>query len=85
MFVKSAFDLIASGLFLIIFGWFILLLCLIKFCVDVHNPIYTSKRVGKNGRVIKFHKIRSMKPNVETLKEELIADGLNEADGQLSK
>ena len=84
-FVKRAFDILASGSFLLIFGWFIGLLMLIKFFEDWHNPIYTSVRVGKNGRLIKFHKIRSMKPNAEALKDELIASGLNEADGPVFK
>ena len=62
LFVKRAFDLISSGLFLVLFGWLILLLiCVINYCEDGHNQIYTLKRVGKGGRVIKFHKIRSMK------------------------
>ena len=58
---------------------------LIKFCEDGHNPIYTSKRVGKNGKIIKFHKIRSMIPNADTLKQQLIDEGKNEADGPVFK
>lgn len=79
-FIKRTFDIISSGLFLLILGWFILLLMFIKFCEDGHNPIYTSIRIGKNGKPFKFHKIRSMCPNAEAMKEELIAKGLNEAD-----
>ena len=84
-FFKRFFDILLSGLFLILFGWFILLLMLIKFCEDGHNPIYTSKRVGKNGKIIKFHKIRSMIPNADKLKQELIDEGKNEADGPVFK
>lgn len=84
-FIKRCFDITASLLFLILFGWFILLLMFIKFCEDGHNPIYTSKRVGKNGKIIKFHKIRTMKPNADKLKQELIDKGLNEADGPVFK
>jgi undecaprenyl-phosphate galactose phosphotransferase len=84
-FIKRCFDIVASLLFLLIFGWLILLLMLIKFCEDGHNPIYTSKRVGKNGKIIKFHKIRTMKPNAEQLKAQLIAEGKNEADGPVFK
>lgn len=57
----------------------------IKFCEDGHNPIYTSKRVGRDGRIIKFHKIRSMIPNADKLKDKLIAEGKNEADGPAFK
>ena len=84
-FIKRCFDITASLLFLLLFGWFILLLMLIKFCEDGHNPIYTSIRVGKNGKSIKFHKIRTMKPNAEQLKQQLIDEGLNEADGPVFK
>lgn len=84
-FIKRTFDIIASLLFLILFGWFILLLMLIKFCEDGHNPIYTSIRVGKNGKLIKFHKIRSMIPNADSLKQKLIDEGKNEADGPAFK
>ena len=58
---------------------------LIKFCEDGHNPIYTSIRVGKNGKLIKFYKTRTMKPNTEQLKAQLIAEGKNEADGPVFK
>ena len=84
-FIKRTFDIVASLLFLLLFGWFILLLMLIKFCEDGHNPIYTSIRVGKNGKLIKFHKIRSMIPNADSLKQQLIDEGKNEADGPAFK
>ncbi len=84
-FIKRTFDILASLIFLLLFGWLILILLLIKFCEDGHNPIYTSIRVGKNGKLIKFHKIRSMKPNADKLKEQLIAEGKNEADGPVFK
>lgn len=84
-FFKRFFDILLSTIALILFGWFILLMMFIKFCEDGHNPIYTSKRVGKDGKIIKFHKIRSMKPNADKLKQELIDEGLNEADGPVFK
>ena len=84
-FFKRFFDILLSTISLILFGWFILLMMFIKFCEDGHNPIYTSKRVGKDGKIIKFHKIRSMKPNADKLKQELIDEGLNEADGPAFK
>lgn len=84
-FIKRVFDVVLSLIFLILFGWFVLLLMLIKFFEDGHNPIYTSIRVGKNGKLIMFHKIRTMKPNADQLKEQLIAEGKNEADGPVFK
>lgn len=120
-FFKRLFDLIASGLALIIFGWLILLLMLIKWIEDfggksymliikedengkyiakdgkryncvckknpngvkdktIHGALYTSLRVGKKGKIFKFHKIRSMCPGAEAMKEQLLAYGINEAD-----
>ena len=84
-FIKRVCDLIISFLFLVFFGWFILLLMFIKFCEDGGNPIYTSKRVGKNGKLIKFHKIRSMKKGAEAMKSTLLQNGQNEADGPVFK
>ena len=84
-FIKRACDIFASGMFLLLFGWFILIMVIIKWFEDFHNPIYTSIRVGKNGKLIKFHKIRSMCPNAEAMKAELIAKGMNEADGPAFK
>lgn len=125
-FVKRFFDILLSGIFLILFGWFILLIILIKYieehkgkcykleitedengkflskngkrynCKVYEDPngekdltckgaIYTSKRVGKNGKIIKFHKIRSMYPGSEMMKKELLSYGINEADDPVFK
>ena len=84
-FIKRFFDFLLSLIFLLLFGWLMLILMFIKFCEDGHNPIYTSIRVGRNGKLIKFHKIRTMKPNAEELKQQLIEQGLNEADGPVFK
>lgn len=80
LFVKRFFDIVSSGLFLLLFGWFILLLLLVKWLEDFHNPLYVSERVGKDGKIFRFYKIRSMCPNAEKLKQQLIDAGLNEAD-----
>lgn len=46
----------------------------------VHGAIYSSIRVGKNGKQFKFHKIRSMCPGAEKMKAQLLEYGINEAD-----
>lgn len=84
-FVKRSFDIFSSFLALLLFSWLILLCLLIKWLEDFHNPIYVSKRVGKNGKIFKFYKIRTMCPNAEAMKQKLIAEGLNEADGPAFK
>lgn len=85
LFVKRTFDILSSGLVLLILSPVLLLLLLIKWLEDFHNPIYVSKRVGKNGKEFKFYKIRTMIPNAEQKKQELIDQGLNEADGPAFK
>lgn len=84
-FVKRTFDIFASGLALILLSWLILLCILIKWLEDFHNPIYVSKRVGKDGKEFKFYKIRTMCVNADKMKDDLIAEGRNEADGPVFK
>ena len=84
-FFKRAFDIFASVLFLLIFSLPMLILLFIKFCEDGHNPVYVSYRVGKNGKIIKFHKIRSMRVDAQEMKAEMIEQGLNELDGPAFK
>ncbi len=128
-FIKRAFDIVSSGLVLIILSIIIIPCLIIKWLEDVKNPgyrleirevaedekdgkkhkywierkdgkvfecklipdkskkkhksgnpIYTSIRVGQNGKLFKFHKIRSMCPGAEDMKQQLIDAGLNEAD-----
>lgn len=120
-FLKRTFDIISSFLFLVLFGWLLLLLMLFKWIEDIgvksyildikedekgkylskngkrytctlrrdpngtkdptcHGAIYSSLRVGKNGKIFKFHKIRSMCPGAEKMKAQLLTYGINEAD-----
>ena len=90
-FVKRTFDIFSSGLGLIILSPLILILLFIKWVEDWSNPVYTSLRAGKNkkdgsrGKNIKFHKIRSMCKDAEFMKQKLIDEGKNEADGPVFK
>lgn len=120
-FFKRLFDILASGAFLLLFGWLILILMFIKWAEDagsknyyldiveapdgkylaktgirynctlrkdntrkkdktVHGAIYSSDRVGKDGKLFKFHKIRSMCPGAERMRKELLRLRINEAD-----
>lgn len=85
LFVKRCFDILSSFLVIVLLSWLILLCILIKWLEDFHNPIYVSKRVGKNGKIFNFYKIRTMCPNAESMKQKLIDEGLNEADGPAFK
>lgn len=85
LFVKRLFDVISSGLVIIVFSWLIILLLLIKWLEDFHNPVYVSERIGKDGKSFRFYKIRTMCVGAEKMKDELIEKGLNEADGPAFK
>lgn len=80
LFVKRTFDIFSSLIVLILLSWFILLCLLIKWLEDFHSPVYVSTRVGKDGKEFKILKIRTMVPNAEEMKQQLIDAGLNEAD-----
>lgn len=51
----------------------------------VHGAIYTSIRIGKDGKPFKFHKIRSMCKGAEAMKKQLMEYGINEADDPVFK
>lgn len=85
LFFKRTFDLLSAGLLFVVLSPVILLCLLIKFLEDFHNPVYVSKRVGKNGKEFRFFKIRTMCVGADKMKQELIDKGLNEADGPAFK
>ncbi len=84
-FFKRAFDLVAALLLLIVLSPFILIFLLIKWLEDFKNPVYVSKRIGKNGKEFRFYKIRTMCVGADKQKADLIKDDLNEADGPVFK
>jgi len=85
LFAKRTFDIISSAIALLLLSPIIIIILLIKFFEDFHNPIYVSKRIGKDGKPFPFLKIRSMWPDADKRKAEMIAEGLNEADGPAFK
>ena len=80
LFFKRLFDIVSATLLLILTSWIIAICLLAKWLEDFENPVYVSKRVGKNGKIIKFFKIRTMCPHADELKKQLIDAGFNEAD-----
>lgn len=77
-FNKRFFDIVASGLFLIIFSWLYLILMLIVKCSDGGKVFYRHKRVGKNGKEIYIPKFRSMKKNADELEKMLTPEQLEQ-------
>lgn len=70
--MKRSFDLIASLIIIIILSPLLLYICL-KVKKDGGNAIYGHERVGKDGRLFKCLKFRSMVANSSEVLEQLLA------------
>lgn len=82
--VKRCFDIVFSLLCIIVFTIPILFVMLL-IVIDSPGaaPIYTQYRVGKNGRVFKFYKLRSMVPGADQMLDSLLDQ--NEMEGPAFK
>ncbi len=78
-FFKRAFDIFCSLIGIVVLSWFLLIIAIVVKCTSKGPAIYTSERVGKNGRVFKFYKFRSMYLDAESQLEDLLKD--NEVEG----
>ncbi len=82
--VKRCFDIVFSLLCIIVFTipiLFVMLLIVID--SPGASPIYNQYRVGKNGRVFKFYKLRSMVPEADQMLDSLLDQ--NEMEGPAFK
>ena len=82
--VKRCFDIVFSLLCIIVFTipiLFVMLLIVID--SPGASPIYTQYRVGKNGRVFKFYKLRSMVPGADQMLDSFLDQ--NEMEGPAFK
>lgn len=71
--LKRIFDIFASFVLLIVlFVPFLILSLIIVIDSPGASPIYWQDRVGKNGKIFKFFKFRSMVPNAENMLDELL-------------
>ena len=77
-FVKRTFDIVSSGLFLLVFSWLYLILVVVVKCSDRGPVVYRHKRVGKNGKDIYLPKFRSMKKNADKLEDMLTPEQLEQ-------
>lgn len=81
---KRTLDILGALAGIIILSGLFLLIALLIKVEDPKGPIFFSqKRVGKNGRVFKMMKFRSMVSNAEERLQELLA--LNEVSGAMFK
>ena len=78
LFFKRAFDIISSFLALILLSPVFLILSLIVKFEDGGKIFYSHQRIGKNGKVIKIHKFRSMVKNSQDLAELLTPEQLEQ-------
>lgn len=82
-FIKRAFDVISSSCACIILSPLFILTALAVFIEDRHNPIFSQIRVGKDGRLFKMYKFRSMYIGAEMRLKKLLEQ--NELDGKAFK
>lgn len=65
-FIKRCFDIFASGIAIILFGWLLLILALAVKFTSKGPALFKDCRVGKNGKKIKIYKFRSMYIDAES-------------------
>ena len=77
--VKRLFDIVCSLCALVVLSPVFLITALIIMIDDFGNPFFIQKRVGKNGKVFRMIKFRTMYKNAEEIKHTLMEQ--NESDG----
>ena len=82
-FFKRVFDIIASSCALILLWWVIAIAALAVKIEDGGPAFYSQTRVGKNGKLFKMYKLRSMYVDADKRKKDLLAK--NEMDGPTFK
>lgn len=81
--VKRIFDIAASLCALIVLSPIFLLTVIAIVLTDFGNPFFVQDRVGKDGKLFRIYKFRSMYKNAEQMRDSLLAQ--NEADGPTFK
>lgn len=77
-FCKRTFDIVSSGLAMILFCWLFLIIILLIKCTSKGPAFYGHSRVGKGGKVFKVWKFRSMHKDDRPLEEILTKEQLEE-------
>lgn len=78
-FFKRVVDILASFILIVLLSWLYLILAILVKCTSKGPIIYTSQRVGKNGKLFKFYKFRSMHVGAEKELDSLLSQ--NETGG----
>lgn len=82
--LKRAFDIVVSAGLIVVLSPVLVLSALAVWLSDFHPPVYRSVRVGRLGQPFSMFKFRSMRPDADKLKEELIKKN-ERTDGPLFK
>lgn len=77
-FCKRLFDIFSSGLGLIVFSWLFIIIAIVVKCSSKGPIFYGHERVGKDGKVIKVWKFRSMRMDPRPIEEILTPEQLEE-------
>ncbi len=81
--LKRLFDIVVSGLTLVLLMPFLLLISLAIYLGDRGPVLYRQERIGQDGRRFAFYKFRSMVPNADALKRDI--EQSNEQNGPTFK
>ncbi|WP_251545357.1 sugar transferase [Limosilactobacillus caecicola] len=82
--IKRLFGIVASSIALVIISPLLLLIAICIKIDDPHGPVfYNQQRVGKDGKIFKIYKFRSMVSNADELLEKLREK--NEINGAMFK
>ncbi len=82
-FFKRAFDIVSSSIALIVLSWIFLITAIAIKSEDGGPAIFSQTRVGKDGKLFKMYKFRSMCIDADKKKQELLQH--NESDGPTFK
>ncbi|MBE6137256.1 MAG: sugar transferase [Erysipelotrichaceae bacterium] len=77
--LKRLMDFFCSLLGLILLSWLMLIIAILVKCTSKGPVFYVSQRVGKNGKLFKFYKFRSMRVGADKELDDLLK--YNETQG----
>ena len=78
-FLKRCIDIFGALFGIILLSWLMIIVAILVKCTSKGPIIYVSQRVGKNGKLFKFYKFRSMRIGAEAELEQLLQ--YNETQG----
>ncbi|MDD3106279.1 MAG: sugar transferase [Bacilli bacterium] len=84
-FIKRVFDILLAVILMPIVLLLILMICPIIYITDKGKVFYNAPRLGKNGKVFRMYKFRSMKVNSPDLRNEDGSTYNSENDPRLTK